>query len=202
MRSTPTTPFARSQRQAFGTQSSRGLMTVSAEFDFNSSEYYRALRATMRHNRAVRWLVPLLGVGIPALAIWTWVIRDWDRLSMVGVIVNGGPWIALGAFYLSMPWLVARVTARRALRDEPSVRGQQTRIISSAGLEVRGTNYLQQFTWSDIVRTVETPEFFLFFYNRRAAKYLPKRALGEAETEALRDLVRAHAATKHRLAPA
>ena len=177
-------------------------MTVSAEFDFNPSEYYRALRATMLHNRALLWLLPLLGVAMPAVAIWAFVIRNWDRLSMRGVIINGAPWIAIGAFYLSMPWLMARVIARRARRDDPAVRGQQTRIISSAGLEVRGANYVQQFTWSDIVRTVETREFFLFFYNRRTAQYVPKRALRGADAEAVRDLVRAHAAREHRVATA
>lgn len=177
-------------------------MSVSAIFDFNSAEYYRALRATMRHNRAARWLMALLGIVMPALAIWAWVIRDWERLSMVGVIVNGAPWILISAFYLSMPWLTATVFARRALRDEPSVRDEQTRIVSSVGLEVRGSNYLQQFSWSDIVRTVETPEFFLFFYNRRAAQYIPKRALQEADVRALRDIVQAHATGKYRLAPA
>lgn len=97
---------------------------------------------------------------------------------------------------------MATVFVHRALRDEPSVRGEQTRIMSSVGLEVRGSNYLPQFTWSDILRTVETPEFFLFFYNRRAAQYIPKRALQEPDVRALRDIVQAHAAGKYRLAHA
>jgi YcxB-like protein len=177
-------------------------MTIFATFDFNSKEYYRALRAMMRYNRAARLLLPTLGVGMPALAIWFWVIRDWDRLTVAGAILNGAPWIVVSAFYLAIPWLTATVLARRALRDEPNVRGEQTRIVTSAGLEVRGANYVQQFNWPDIVRTVETPEFFLFFYNRRAAQYLPKRALNGNDTSALRELLDAHAPGKHRLAPA
>src|SRR5262245_20479773 len=103
-------------------------MTVSAAFDFNSAEYYRALRATMRHNPA-RWIFPVLGIGMPAVAIWIFVMQDWARLSAVGVIVNGAPWILISAFYLSIPALTARVLALRALRDDPRVRGQQTRIV-------------------------------------------------------------------------
>lgn len=67
-------------------------------FDFDSAEYYRALRATMRHNRAARWLMPLLVIVMPAPAIWAWVIRDWERLSTIGDIVNGAPWILISAF--------------------------------------------------------------------------------------------------------
>jgi hypothetical protein len=166
---------------------------VSATFDFRTAEYNRALRAMMLRNRAVRWLVPLFGLGMPALALWAWVVRDWDRLSPAGVVVNGGPWLVIGAFYLSMPWVMARILARRALRDDPSVRGEQTRSVSSDGVEVRGSNYGQQFTWADIVRTVETPEFFLFFYNRRAAQYVPKRAVDGADAQVIRDLIQTHA---------
>jgi hypothetical protein len=177
-------------------------MMVSAVYAFDQREHYRALRAMMRYN-PVWWLIPALGIGLPAIALWAFVIRDWDRLSLLGVVINGAPWIALGAFYLTMPWLMARTFARRAIRDDPSVRGEQIRTVSPEGLVVRGANLLQRFPWADIVRAVETPEFFLFFYNRRAAHYIPKRALMSADLEALRTLLDSHTSSrKHRAAPA
>ena len=61
-----------------------------------------------------------------------------------------------------------------------------------AKFELASENYLQRHPWSDIVRCVETDEFFLFFYNKRMAHYLPKRAIGLVEAQAIRELIEAH----------
>jgi hypothetical protein len=39
------------------------------------------------------------------------------------------------------------------------------------------------------VRAIEAPDFFLFFYNKRVAHYLPKRVLTGPQTREVRALV-------------
>ena len=176
-------------------------MTVNATYEFDSAEHYRALRAMFRFNRA-RWLIPVLGIAMPAVAIWAFVIRVWERLSPLGVLVNGLPWVFIGAFYLALVPLMYRSMARRATRDDPSLRGTQIRALSEAGFEARGAGFSQQLAWTDIVRAEETKEFFLFFYNRRAAYYIPKRCLQTGDEAALRSLIADHRHATHVVATA
>ena len=142
----------------------------------------------LRFNRW-KWVIPMLGIGMPAVAIWAFVVRDWSRLSPAGVLLNGLPWIVIGAFYLALVPLMYRSLARRALRDDPSVRGTQIRTLSRRGLEARGANFSQWLAWADLVRVEEVDEFFLFFYNRRVAYYVPKRCLALSDAAACRSLI-------------
>jgi hypothetical protein len=178
-------------------------MTVAATYIVDAKEHYRALRAMMRNNPA-RWLAIVMGTIVPAIAIWTFVVRDWDRLSPMGILLNGGPWILISGFYLFLLPLMLRSVARRATREEPALRGEQARILSADGLEARGHNFLQRLPWADIRRSVETPEFFLFFYNRRQAYYVPKRSLSEPDIATVRAIIQSHAPVgfTHRETPA
>ena len=174
-------------------------MTVIATYEFDSAEHYRALWAMFRFNRA-RWLIPVLGIGMPAVAIWAFVVRDWDRLSPFGALLNGLPWVFIGAFYLALVPLMYRSLARRAVRDDPRVRGTQVRTLSEAGFEARGAGFSQRLAWPELVRVEEVKDFFLFFYNRRAAYYIPKRCLQTADEAGLRTLIADYRTTTHLVA--
>lgn len=175
---------------ALGAQSD-GRVRIAGRFEFDSMEYYRALRAMLRRN-PVRWVIPIMGIFVPGYFIWTYVISIWDRVSLSAAVANGLPWVLLGAFYLSLVPLMNRRSARRALKNNPSLRGPQTRVVDERGLEIQGANFLQRLSWTDIVRTDETEEFFLFFYNQRMAFYVPKRCLSETDIEIVRSLISAH----------
>jgi hypothetical protein len=41
-----------------------------------------------------------------------------------------------------------------------------------------------------MVRGIETAKFFFFFYNKRMAYYVPKRALDSRQIDEVRDLMR------------
>jgi hypothetical protein len=167
-------------------------MKVSTTFDFDAREYYRALRFMGRYNAATRW-VPVFAVGLPLVMFFLIVIRAWGRISARSAFLNMLPWILLGGFYLALVPLMQRTWARKATEYDPSLRGQQTRIVDESGLEVRGEDSHQHLTWPDIRRVAEGPEFFLFFYNKRVAHYLPKRTLNAVEIGEVRELAEANA---------
>src|SRR6188472_760563 len=123
-------------------------MTATGRFEFDSREYYRALRAMWRSNPA-RPFLPLVAVVIPGAAIWLSVVRNWDRLTPMGVVLNGLPWVLLSAFYITLIPMMLRAGARKATQNEPSLRGPQVRTVSDEGVEITGANFLQRLSWSD-----------------------------------------------------
>ena len=51
--------------------------------------------------------------------------------------------------------------------------------------------------WDALVEAAETDEFFLFYYSKKCAYYLPKRVVGGPEDQAvLRAFIRQHAGTR------
>jgi len=170
-------------------------MRVSKTFDFDSQEFYRAIRFMGRFNPATRW-VPAFAVGFPLLMFYLVVVRSWGRISVLSASLNMLPWLLLGAFYLALVPLMQRTWARKATEYDPSLRGPQTRIVDESGVEVRGANSHQHLSWPDLRRIAEGPEFFLFFYNKRMAHYLPKRVLDAAEIGVVRELAQANAGAR------
>lgn len=165
-------------------------MAVTAEFDFDSREYYRVLRDAWWQDPN-RWFVWLFGLAVPAAIIWFSVGRHWDEIRPWEAFWTALPWVLLGAFYLMLAPTTHWAVARKALANDPSLRGPQLRTVDENGLHVRGAGFAQDFAWSDLVRVVETADFFLFYYNNRAAHYLPKRVLDPAVIEQVRQLIRA-----------
>ena len=108
--------------------------------------------------------------------------------------LNALPWLLLALFYLMLLPRMYRSMARKALENDPSLRGGQIRTIDELGLHVQGAGFTQDLSWADLVRVVESPEFFLFFYNKRVAHYAPKRAFSPAAIADVQGLVRTHAA--------
>jgi hypothetical protein len=163
-------------------------MTTSATFDFDRREYYRGIRAVQANN-PYRWVIPLVGIILPSVMIWFAIGESWQRMGPWLAFQNALPWLLLGAFYLSMMPLMARAAAKKALENDPSLRGPQTRIVDDEGIHVLGAGLRQDLRWTDLVKAVETREFFLFFYNKRQAHYIPKRVLTSASVADVRNLI-------------
>jgi hypothetical protein len=166
-------------------------MSVTAQFEFDRDEYQSALRETWAFNPG-RWVLPVMGIVVPAVMLWVAVGQYWGEINAKAAIVSAVPWLMLSAFYLSMLPLMQRAAARRALENDPALRGVQVRTVDEAGVQVVGAGFAQQLLWADLVRAVETDHFFLFFYNKRVAHYLPKRVLTESELHQVRVLITAH----------
>jgi len=162
-------------------------MSVSATFDFDSSEHYRASREVARRI-STRWLarafalLALIFVGLNVRATW--------GSPPAYVFVNALPWLLLGVFWLSLVPLTQWWAAKRLPARDASVRGTQERTVDSQGYHSRGNNVALDIPWHAMVRVVETDAFFLFFYNKQCAYYLPKRALTDDQTRQVRGFAR------------
>jgi hypothetical protein len=166
-------------------------MAATATFDFDQQEYYRGIRAVQAHN-PYRWVIPVAGIIVPAVMIWLAIGDSWQRIGPWLAFQNALPWLLLGAFYLTMMPLMARAAAKKALENDPSLRGPQTRIVDEGGVHIVGAGFRQDLRWTDLVKAVETEEFFLFFYNKRQAHFVPKRALAPASVAVVRGLIGSH----------
>lgn len=164
-------------------------MTVRATFSFDRREHYRAIRQVFRRTpaRFVPWLFALLGL---ALAYWN-ALRYWDTVPMADLIWNALPWLLITAFWVVLipylHWRAARTTAR----SDPSVQGPQLREIDDAGVHSLGNGVRLDLPWNILLKAVETDEFFLYFYSKQLAFYVPKRVLPPADVQAVRVLTQA-----------
>jgi hypothetical protein len=164
---------------------------AAAMFEFDADEWYRASRAVTGAT-VWRWLIPLGGLALPAVMIGTNVVPHWRALSAGSIAANTAPWILLAVFYLTFIPRLQRQASRKAQANDPSLRGVQLRAVDDAGLKISGANFAQELAWTDLYRAVETPEFFLFFYNKRCAHFMPKRAMSRDGIERTRRLVATH----------
>ena len=129
----------------------------------------------------------LIGMAVFYLATGT----AWQDLWLLGVAA-----LFLGALTLATPW-VQRRQLRRAYAETPSLREPQVYRFSDAGLSITGGPATITLGWDAIVEALETEEFFLLFYSKQCAYYVPKRATGGiAEQGALRALLRRHLDTR------
>jgi hypothetical protein len=56
------------------------------------------------------------------------------------------------------------------------------------GIHFRANGFSFDVSWHVMARALETPEFFLFFYDHRYAFYFPKRLLSPNDIEEVRRL--------------
>jgi hypothetical protein len=163
-------------------------MGVTATFDFSSAEHFRASREVARRV-STRWLARAFAV-LAIVFVALNIRATWGQ-SPAYVVVNALPWLFLGIFWLTLVPLMHWWAAKRLPARDASVRGPQTRTIDAEGYHSRGNNVALDIPWHAMVRAVETRAFFLFFYNKQCAYYLPKRALAEEQIHAVRALARA-----------
>jgi hypothetical protein len=164
---------------------------ATATFEFDEREYYRGLRAVQANN-PYWWTIPVAGIVVPAVMIWLAIGGSWRQVDPWRAFLNVLPWLLLGAFYLSLMPMMARAAARKALQNDPALRGTQVRTVDGEGVHIIGAGFRQDLRWTDLVKVVETDEFFLFFFNKRQAHYVPKRALDAADIDEVRMLVRSN----------
>ncbi|HET7551389.1 MAG TPA: YcxB family protein [Gemmatimonadaceae bacterium] len=126
---------------------------------------------------------PLL-VGLALLSLTTG--HSWRDLRLLGIAA-----LILGVLQLLLP-IIQRWQVRRSYAEMPTARDAQVFRLSDAGLQMSAGNTSTTVGWDVVLEARETREFFLFFFAKRRAYYLPKRAVGDAvEQELVRDLLRA-----------
>lgn len=116
----------------------------------------------------------LSGSGVP-----------WQNLWLLGLVA-----LLLLTVQLLTP-RIQRWQLRRAYATTPNLRGPQIYQFSDAGLSITRGAATTRLGWDSFVEVAETDEFFLFFYSKQCAYFVPKRAVGrEIYQRALRGLLR------------
>ena len=158
---------------------------LTYEFQIDSAETVRASRAVQRRQRFawVTWAIWPLLLALAVLYLASGV--PWQNLWLLGLVA---------LFLLTLQLLTPRIQRRqlrRAYADTPNLRGPQVYQFSDAGLAITGGAATTTLGWDSFVAVAETDEFFLFFYSKRCAYYVPKRAIGKGIYQsALRALLR------------
>lgn len=165
-------------------------MAVRTTFDFDTKEHYRALRAVTRET-PFRWLIPLLALVVPGVMIAMVLIGAAARGVPLGRMVPSVlPYVALSLFWFALVPLSQRRRANRLPSEDVSTQGPQVRTLDSEGFHSSGNGVKLDVPWHAFKRAVETEEFFLMFYNRQCAYFLPKRTMSVGEQAEIRDLLR------------
>jgi hypothetical protein len=169
--------------------------TLTFTFDWQARDHIMVSRLLTREMFATGWprvgkwlfvaLIVALGLGAILLVIQ----------GNYPTAISAAPWIVLMVFWLFFfdriaPWL----QARRFRRHDPNAAYPFTHTLGPDGLGVSTHTADLALKWAGLVKVRETPDLFMFYYNKRCAYYLPKRAIsgGESGLEALRSWVRSH----------
>jgi hypothetical protein len=102
--------------------------------------------------------------------------------------------IIICAILLRFSWLTGWIRARQTRGHDPNINDPFTQIYSEDGLHVATRTASADLKWSGMFKVRETRDYLLFYYSRRMAYYLPKRAVPNDEDLAeLRSRIRAWA---------
>jgi hypothetical protein len=175
------------------------MTNTFARFEYDPTEQYAAARAVTRATNW-RWIIPVGAIGIPLFVIAVTILPHLDTMSPTSMIISSLPWILLGAFYLVLIPMSQKRRAKKLPTREPSVRGTQERGVDEAGLHIRGHGLTMDYAWPDLQSAVETPQFFLFFYNKNCAHFIPKRALPASGLDDVRTVLRTYMGSRAKLA--
>jgi hypothetical protein len=103
------------------------------------------------------------------------------------ILARSAPWFLVFAFwfwliYLGLPWW----GAYRTSKYDPSVRGEITHSVSPLGIQIQTSAASVKLTWAHILKSVETADYFLYYYQPAFAYFTPKAAMPAATADAFR----------------
>jgi hypothetical protein len=84
--------------------------------------------------------------------------------------------VLVGLFALVWPAIRERQVAR-LYAATPALSGPQSYTFTDDGLAIANAGVSNLVRWSAFTEAAETPEFFLLYYSRKCAYYLPKRII-------------------------
>jgi hypothetical protein len=122
------------------------------------------------------WIAYAFFIGIP-IAILVFAVSFGATIQET-LRQNWGALIGAPAFALIGFPLLQRWNVRSAHKNNPSLRGNQTFVLTSDGFNAQGSLHSTTVTWKGITRVLETSEYFLFFVSRNTAYFIPTREIG------------------------
>ncbi len=164
----------------------------SFTFDWRPGEHAHVTGLLIREQfssgvwRLLKWTLVLVLVLSAAMTMATAAAGDLTSTLQLGpltLIVSGLAW--------KFPILSGRVQAWRVQRSDPNVAHPISHTFDDAGLHIDMRTLNAELKWAGMDRVRETPAMFLFYYSRRMAYFLPKRAVDPSDAAArLADWIR------------
>lgn len=159
-------------------------LPIVVSFQADATQTVRASRVAQRRGGLswVRWAIWPLLLGLTLMYRLNGV--PWNQLGLLYFAA-----LLLAALSFGAPWLQRR-QLRRAYAESPIMREPQRYEFSVQGFTIRGGPAATTLGWDAIREAVETDEFFLLFFAKKTAYYLPKQALADHRAAAdLRELL-------------
>jgi hypothetical protein len=171
--------------------------TLTFKFDWKLAEHARFATFLNREYysrgiwRFVAWGLILLVAASLLLGLVLALTGD------ISALIQLSPWIILIVLWL---WFFRSgagwVQAWQTRRHDPNVCHPFTHTLTPSGLHIKTETAEVELKWSGLHKVRERPLFFAFYYSKRCAYQLPKRAVGDdAAIAAVREYVRAHLPT-------
>jgi hypothetical protein len=161
---------------------------VTVKFTLTSSDVFWALAWNTMRKLWFLLLLPIAGV----VSI-VWKIRDPADSSVN--LTSGSICLALGVFFfVAAPYLGAL-----QLRKSPTFSGPVTFSASEQGIELTGEHSNAKLDWSMVKGFSEMNHAILVNLKPAGFQIVPKRQLSQADTAALRNVLKFHAPGKVKL---
>ena len=103
-------------------------------------------------------------------------------LGDAATFLTYGPWVLL--LLLILAFLrrgTGMLRAWQTRRSDPNVSHPFTHRLTQSGLSVSTHTADLDLRWDGMFKVRELPDFFLFYYSKRIAYYLPKRVVGDQD---------------------
>jgi len=134
--------------------------------------------------RQIKWGIVAVGLIVLAVGVSLYRQNATSFLVPLLMITLGLPGILLLACFL---------TARTALKNNPSYRGDFQYSFSDDGVYVEGIHSKGSLSWKALHHVTETRHALLLFHDKYNAQILPKRCFAsDSDLTSLRALIRAH----------
>jgi hypothetical protein len=161
------------------------VMSLNATFSFDPWERYRVMRALARGSRSTR-IFHGLALFLLLLLLFTWLYNH--SLSASSLWYFG---IFVMLIFVGLPLMQLRMAFKsRTVHGPPhTFHGLE---LNDTGIRSYCDHTSSEFHWAAIHKARETAEFFLVYYARECAFYLPKRALDAEQIPKVRELLESH----------
>lgn len=141
----------------------------------------RAIHAAQVMRKPMLWFsVFCFGLGVLT------GVAEGLKYGLIDGVMTLLPWSLIGGVWMTYATVPFSFWSRHA-----RVVGKHERTLDETGLHIRAGHVTIDLPWHAMTRTIETPEFFLFFDAKAQAHYLPKRGLRDREHRALQQLIAA-----------
>lgn len=161
-------------------------------FEWQRSEHARVTSLLVRElfssgfRRVIKWaVIAILVIEFLFIVVMT-VMGEHDSVLRLGPLV-----LVVGTLAWLFYPITGRIRAWQMQHSDPNVKHPITHTLDENGYHISTHTADIDLKWPGIYKVRETPEFFLVYYSRRYAYYLPKRVIdGQEEVSKLAEWIR------------